>query len=579
MLWNNAFIYTLREVPSEAETISHKLMLRAGMIQKLAAGIYNYLPPGLRVIRKIEAIIRSEMTKSGATELLMPVVIPAELWKESGRWDYYGPELLRFTDRKQNDFCLGPTHEEVIVDVVRRTVRSYRNLPLCLYQIQTKFRDEVRPRYGLMRGREFIMKDAYSFHADDESLDTMYWTMHNAYTNIFRTCGLNFRPVEADSGNIGGSMTHEFHVLADSGEDTIAFCDTCDYAANVEKATARETIVDAPASSDALLPMEEVATPDKKSIEEVSAFLNIPPEKTVKMLLYRADGEEKYIAVCIRGDLTVNEIKLRVLLGAQAVTVPEEADVRKATGLPVGYIGACNLAHPLIREVIADTSVRAMNDCVCGANKEGFHYIHVAPGRDMLVARYADVHFVAEGDGCPQCAGTLKLRKGIEVGQVFKLGRKYAKPMKLTFLSENNAEQEMTMGCYGIGVGRTAAAAVEQNYDNDGIIWPIPIAPYTVALLCLDTTDADCMAVAQGIHDELETKGVDVLFDDRAERPGIKFKDADLIGCPIRVTVGARGLKEGIVELKLRSNKEVQKISKETVVSAILDIIKINLAS
>jgi prolyl-tRNA synthetase len=428
-----------------------------------------------------------------------------------------------------------------------------------------------------MRGREFIMKDAYSFHADDESLDTMYWTMHNAYTNIFNRCGLNFRPVEADSGNIGGSITHEFHVLADSGEDTIAFCDTCNYAANVEKATSRETASAAQIPVDALS-LAEVATPDKKSIEDVAAFLNVPPEKTIKMLIYQADGENTYIAVCIRGDLTVNEIKLRTILGAHTITVPDEAAVIKTTGLPVGYFGACNLVHPLIREVIADTSVLTMTDSVCGANKEGFHLTHVYPQRDMTVTRYADVHFVAEGDGCPHCNGTLKLRKGIEVGQVFKLGRKYAKPMNLTFLTDSNAEQEMTMGCYGIGVGRTAAAAVEQNYDNDGIIWPLPIAPYTVALLCLDTTDNDCRTAAQGIHDELEAKGIDVLFDDRAERPGIKFKDADLIGCPIRVTVGVRGLKEGIVELKQRNSKEVHKISKETVISAIMDIIRKNLA-
>jgi prolyl-tRNA synthetase len=421
------------------------------------------------------------------------------------------------------------------------------------------------------------MKDAYSFHADEESLDTMYWVMHNAYTNIFRRCGLNFRPVEADSGNIGGSITHEFHVLADSGEDTIAFCTTCDYAANVEKATAREAAPAGVVPADALLPAE-VSTSDKKTIEDVAAFLKVPPEKTVKMLLYQADGEDKYIAVCIRGDLTVNEIKLRTILGAQTVAVPDEADVRKATGLPVGYLGACNLVHPLIREIIADTSVLAMADCISGANKEGFHLTHVYPQRDMTISRYADVHFVAEGNGCPNCVGTLKLRKGIEVGQVFKLGRKYAKPMKLTFLTDNNTEQEMTMGCYGIGVGRTAAAAVEQNYDADGIIWPLPIAPYTVALLCLDTSDTDCMTAAQGIHDELEAKGIDVLFDDRAERPGIKFKDADLVGSPIRVTVGARGLKEGTVELKQRNSKDVQKISKETVVPAILDIIKKNLA-
>lgn len=573
MLWKDAFIFTLREEPAEAETISHKLMLRAGMIQKVASGIYNYLPAGLRVIRKIENIVRGEMARRQATELLMPMVIPAELWQESGRWEHYGPELLRLTDRKNNHFCLGPTHEEVIVDVIRKTVRSYRDLPLCLYQIQTKFRDEVRPRYGLMRGREFIMKDAYSFHADEASLDKMYWAMHAAYTAVFKRCGLDFRAVEADSGNIGGSVTQEFHVLADSGEDTIAFCSSCDYAANIEKAFSRYDSLQAVVPPDAL-PQEEVSTPEKKTIDEVSALLGIAPEKTVKMLIYEVNGGEFLVAVCIRGDLTVNEIKLRSLVGAQSVSIPDDEPLRKRLQLPVGYLGPCNFNNDGVREIIADYSVLPLSDAVCGANREGFHLRHVYPARDMNISRYADVGFVEQGRPCPRCeGGKLTLRKGIEVGQVFKLGQKYAKPMALKFLTENNSEQEMTMGCYGIGIGRTAAAAIEQNHDKDGIIWPLSIAPYSVTVLCLDIADPSCLAVARAVHDGLEEKGIDALLDDRPDRPGVKFKDADLIGCPLRVTVGARGLKDGMVEVKWREQKESEKIPQAGIVEKILKII------
>jgi prolyl-tRNA synthetase len=574
MHWKDAFVFTLREVPAEAETISHKLMLRAGMIQKLSAGIYTYLPLGLRVIRKIEAIIRDEMSRRHAVELLMPAVIPAELWRESGRWDYYGPELLRIVDRKNNDFCFGPTHEEVIVDVVRRTVRSYRDLPKCLFQIQSKFRDELRPRYGLMRGREFIMKDAYSFHADEQSLDETYWSMHDAYTRIFKQCGLDFRPVEADSGNIGGNMTHEFHVLADSGEDAIAFCDACDYAANIEKACTRNT-AEAPAVASDAPDLEEVATPGKKTIEEVSSFLNIPAQAAIKMLLYEVNGGEYLTAVCIRGDEEVNEMKLRALLNAQSVVIPGDEALKKLPTIPIGYLGPCNAPYPYseaIKETIADYSVLCMEGAVCGANKEGFHVKHVFPGRDMRHVRFADVGFIKAGDACPRCeAGKLRLRKGIEVGQVFKLGKKYAKSMKLTFLTENNSEELMTMGCYGIGVGRTAAAAVEQNFDKDGIIWPPAIAPFSVALLCLDVTDQQCLTMATTIHNKLESRGIDVLFDDREERPGVKFKDADLIGCPLRVTVGARGLKEGSIEVKWREKKETEKIPKDPVIEKIFE--------
>jgi prolyl-tRNA synthetase len=572
MVWKNAFIYTLREDPAEAETISHKLMLRAGMIQKLSAGIYNYLPAGLRVIKKIEAIIREEMAACGAAELLMPMVVPAELWQESGRWDHYGPELLRLTDRKNNQFLLGPTHEEVVVDVVRKSVRSYRDLPLCLYQIQTKFRDEVRPRYGLMRGREFIMKDAYSFHADEKSLDEMYSAMYKAYTAIFSRCGLDFRAVMADSGNIGGSVTHEFHVLADSGEDTIAFCDSCDYAANIEKAATRQP-GSASVPADALQP-QEIATPGKTSIEDVSAFLKVPAKETVKMLIYETDAGS-YVAVCLRGDLSVNEVKLRGVLNAANVVIPPDETVKSKLGLAVGYLGPRNLPTGKLSEIIADNSVKAMGKSVCGANKEGFHLVNIYPARDLTINRFEDVSTVVEGDACPRCdKGKLAMRKGIEVGQVFKLGEKYSKPMSLTFLNESNSESIMTMGCYGIGVGRTAAAAIEQNHDENGIIWPAAIAPYAVTLLCLDAANEETVLMSRKIHDALEQAGIDVLLDDRPERPGVKFKDADLVGCPFRITVGMRGLKEGIVELKKRTEKTFVKIPRETCIAVIIEMVK-----
>ncbi len=572
MIWKNAFIHTLREEPSEAETISHKLMLRAGMIQKLSAGIYNYLPLGLRVIRKIESIIRDEMGKCSAAELLMPMVIPAELWQESGRWEYYGPELLRLTDRKNNGFLLGPTHEEVVVDVVRKSVRSYRELPLCLFQIQTKFRDEVRPRYGLMRGREFIMKDAYSFHANEASLDETYQAMFQAYTAIFTRCGLQFRAVEADSGNIGGSVTHEFHVLADSGEDTIAFCDSCDYAANIEKAATRPG-QRAGVPENAAAP-QEVATPEKTSIDDVSSFLAISPRDTIKMLIYEVDAAY-YVVVCVRGDLEVNEVKLRTVLGARTVVIPSDETVKGKLGLAVGYLGPRNFPAGVVRETIADHSVRSMGKSVCGANKDGYHLVNIYPDRDLFFERFEDVSVIVDEDACPRCdKGKLRMRKGIEVGQVFKLGEKYSKSMSLTFLNEKDTPEFMTMGCYGIGVGRTAAASVEQNHDENGIIWPATIAPYAVTVLCLDTGSEETYGLARKIHDSLEQGGVDVLLDDRPERPGVKFKDADLIGCPYRITVGLRGVREGIVEVKRRPQKSQQKVPKDSCVDTLISMVK-----
>ncbi len=574
MYWKNAFINTLREDPAEAELISHKLMIRAGMIQKVAAGIYNYLPLGLRVLRKIEGIIREELGRCGAAELLMPAVIPAELWKESGRWNYYGPELLRFTDRKNNHFCFGPTHEEVVVDIARHAIRSYRDLPVCLYQIQDKFRDEIRPRFGLMRGREFIMKDAYSFHGDEASLDEMYWKMHEAYTNIFQRSGLAFRPVEADSGTIGGDVTHEFHVLADSGEDTIVYCDTCEYAANIEKAESRNQFTVSEVPADARQP-EEVATPGKKNIEEVTDFLGVKPSETVKTLIYSVDDGEYFIAACIRGDRELNETKLRNLLGADSVTIPDDTLVRTATDAPIGFLGAYKLDRKGLREVIADHSVASMADCVVGANKEDYHIHHIYPARDLDVDRYADIGFACAGEGCPRCAaGTLQLRKGIEVGQIFKLGTKYSQPMGLTFLTEKGAPQPVIMGCYGIGIGRTAAAAVEQNNDKDGIIWPIEIAPYTIALVCLDMANPEVEHIASAIHDDCEKRGIEIIFDNRDERPGVKFKDVDLIGFPLRVVVGRKGIKDGVVEIKRRVESTAVKVPVDNTVAYLTDMIK-----
>lgn len=574
MYWKDAFINTLREDPVEAELVSHKLMIRSGMIQKLASGVYSYLPLCMRVIQKIETIIRKELEKRGASELLMPAVIPAELWKESGRWQYYGAELLRLQDRKNNDFCIGPTHEEVIVDVVRKAIQSYRSLPLNLYQIQNKFRDEIRPRFGLMRGREFVMKDAYSFHLGDECLDKTYWSMFEAYNKIFSQCGLEFRPVEADSGNIGGDITHEFQVLAESSEDTIVYCDQCDYASNIERGEKKLTEALDVIPEDTPT-MEVVDTPDKKSIEEVAQFLNVPTEKTIKMLIYlvkRDEEEEEFlISVSIRGDLDVNEVKLRKHLKADSVEIPDES-LLKEKGLAVGYMGLPGFENEAVRMNLADHSVAPLFDAVAGANEEGKHVAHVTPTRDMKVDEYIDASFVSEGDVCPRCEnGNLLLRKGIEVGQVFKLGNKYSKSMNLEVLNQNGKPEVPVMGCYGIGVTRTVASAIEQNHDEDGIVWPYAIAPYAVHVLCLDAKKEEVMAATTGLHDALIDAGIDVLVDDRKERPGIKFKDADLIGCPLRVTIGGKGIKNGIIEMKFRKSGEMVEVPKDEIVSKVIE--------
>ncbi len=547
MRFSKFLIPTLKETPSEAEMISHQLMLRAGFIRKLASGIYSYLPLGLAAIRKVEQIVREEMNRAGAQELLLPMVQPAELWQESGRWQKYGPELLRFTDRHQRENCLGPTHEEVITDLVRMNVHSYRELPINLYQIQTKFRDEIRPRFGLMRGREFIMKDGYSFDATDDDAGETYEKMNKAYHRIFSRCGLKFRAVEADSGTIGGSFSREFMVLADTGEDTIIVCKNCSYAANMEKARAMESpAVETPD----LLAMEKIETPGKRKVKAVTEFLNISAKELVKTLVYLADG--KPVAVLMRGDHEVQEVKLQNLLGAMEVEMADDKQVFDVTGVPTGYLGPVGLKI----KVVADLEVMKMSNFAIGANEKNFHSLNVNVGRDFEVSEFADLRMVTADDRCPSCGGGLELTKGIEVGHIFKLGTSYSQALNATFLDNQGQEQPFVMGCYGIGVSRSVAAAIEQNHDKDGMILPMPIAPVQVILLNLSTKDEEITQAAEGLYQECLDSGIEVLMDDRDERPGVKFKDADLIGIPIRLTVGRSFSKDGVVEIRSRRTGE-----------------------
>jgi prolyl-tRNA synthetase len=556
MRLSKTHVPTLKEAPAEAEVPSHILMVRGGYLRKVAAGVYSFLPLGWRVIQKISRIIREEMNRAGAQEVFLPAVIPGELWQESGRWDQYGEQLLRFKDRKGADFVIGPTHEEAIVDLVRGDVRSYRQLPLNLFQIQTKFRDELRARAGLMRGREFIMKDAYSFHATDEDARREYQNMYDAYTRIFRRCGLAFRAVEADTGAIGGSLSHEFQVLTETGEDALLACDSCSYAANVEEAKARPPVAAAPATA----AIEKVATPGKKTIEEVTAFLGLRPADLVKTLIYLADG--KPIAVLVRGDRSLNEIKLKHALGAREVVLAGDAAVAAATSAPVGFAGPVGLTIP----TYCDLEVCAMASFVCGANAADAHYKNVVAKRDFAPSVCGDFRDAAAGDPCPRCEqGRFAGYRGIEVGQVFYLGTKYSVPMKCNFLDGDGQEKPMIMGCYGIGVTRIAAAAIEQNHDPDGIVWPLAIAPFEVALVALQIGDRQVSEVAERLYAELEQAGLEVLYDERDERPGVKFKDADLIGLPYRIAVGKKGVAEGVVELKARRSPEVVKVKIEEV--------------
>ncbi|GBE07436.1 proline--tRNA ligase [bacterium BMS3Bbin11] len=558
---------TLKETPADAEIISHQLMLRAGMIRRVAAGVYNWLPLGLRVLRRVEAIIREEMDRAGCQELLMPAIQPAELWQESGRWDEYGSELLRLTDRHQREFCFGPTHEEVITDLIRREIRSYRQLPATFYQIQTKFRDEIRPRFGVMRAREFLMKDAYSFHSSEESLDDSYQIMHATYTRIFSRMGLEFRPVEADSGSIGGSASHEFHVLADSGEDELVICPACDYAANIEQAPALPPVGKRPGSS---LEMETIDTPGQYSIEQVSSFLDIKPEQIIKTLLVH--GAEGPVALILRGDHELNEIKaekLPMVLKPLALLSPEE--VKQAAGCAPGSVGPVGLNIP----VIADESALRLADFVCGANVEDKHLTGVNWERDLPEVELADLRNIVEGDPCPRCDASVSIRRGIEVGHIFKLGTKYSESMNATCLDQNGKAVVMPMGCYGIGVSRIVAAAIEQSYDEKGIIWPDSIAPFDVAIVPVGYHKSeDVSKTCNDIYDNLLNAGLNVLLDDRNERPGVMFADMELIGIPHRIVIGDRGLKNGVVEYKSRTQTDTLDIAVNEIVSLIVSLLE-----
>jgi prolyl-tRNA synthetase len=547
--YHQTLIPTLKQDPADAEVISHKLMVRAGMIRQVARGIYDFLPLGLRVVKKVERIVREEMDRAGAQEILMPAICPSELWQESGRWDKYGKELLRMKDRYERDFCFGPTHEEVVTDIVRREVRSYRELPMNLYQIQVKFRDEVRPRFGLMRGREFIMKDAYSFHADAADCNREYEVMADTYRRIFERCGLTTRPVESDTGAIGGRRAHEFQVLADSGEDAIVSCTKCEYAANVEKAEIGPNRPEATAASN---PLRKVRTPEKRTIEEVSAFLAEPPERFIKTLLYVTNRGD-HVAALLRGDHELSEIKLRNLLGVEWVAMADAETVQRLTGADVGFAGPIGLDV----KTVADQGLRGMRGAVAGANETDHHFVDVDVERDLSKLDFVDLRLARAGDACPRCdGGVFDGHRGIEVGNIFYLGTKYSEPMKCTFLDAQGQERPMEMGCYGIGITRTAAAAIEQNHDANGIIWPLPLAPAQVHIVPVSITDERMRTAAESLYRELQAAGVEVLLDDRDERPGSKFKDADLLGIPYRVTIGGKGLDRGCFELKGRREEK-----------------------
>ena len=554
---------TVKETPADAEVISHQLMLRAGMIRKLAAGLYTWLPMGLRVLRKVETIVREEMDRAGAQELLMPAVQPAELWQESGRWELYGPELLRLNDRHDREFCFGPTHEEVITDLSRRELRSYKQLPVNFYQIQTKFRDEIRPRFGVMRAREFLMKDAYSFHVDQASLQETYDIMHATYTRIFTRLGLDFRPVLADTGSIGGNASHEFHVLADSGEDAIAFSTESDYAANVELAEAMVLGAERPAASAEMILVD---TPNAKTIEELVEQYDQPIEKTVKTLVVHASEEAGggLVALLVRGDHELNTIKAEKLSQvASPLQFAEEKDIRQAIGAGPGSLGPVKLPIPCI----ADRSVAVMADFSAGANSDDKHYFGINWERDVDLPEVADLRNVQEGDPSPDGKGTLSIKRGVEVGHIFQLGQKYAAALDATVLDESGKSITMTMGCYGIGVSRVVAAAIEQNHDDNGIIWPDAIAPFQVALLPMNMHKSQRLREAvEQLHDELEAAGFDVLLDDRKERPGVMFADMELIGIPHRLVLGEKGLDAGAVEYKGRQDTEKQDISLDSVI-------------
>ena len=554
MRTTNLYAPTLRETPAEAEVRSHQLMLRAGMIRKAAGGLYSYLPLAWRTIKKIEAIIREEMDAAGGQEISMPILQPAEIWQESGRWPVYGAEMVRVTDRHGRQFCLGPTHEEMVTTLVRDEVRSYKQLPLMLYQIQNKYRDEIRPRFGLMRGREFIMKDLYSFDKDEEGMNESYKKMYDAYTNIYNRMGLNFRPVEADNGAIGGGHSHEFTVLAEAGESSIAYCDTCDYAASDEKAELKVI----KAAEEEILPLEKKNTPDCSTIEMVVEYLGLPMEKCIKAVAFQTDTDE--VVLCfVRGDHEVNDVKvINLVEGALELRMAEDDAIRAVGGCP-GFMSPIGIKEGT--KIIVDHTVMEMYNACAGANEKDFHYINVNPKRDFKDVVVADIRMVQEGDCCPHCNGHMKMTRGIEAGQVFTLGTKYSEALHATFLDENGREKPMMMGCYGIGVCRTMAAAIEQNNDENGIIWPKAIAPFEVVVVPVNGKNAQQMELAEKVYKELKDAGVDALLDDRKDRAGVKFKDADLIGYPIRITVGPKTVEEDVLELKVRRTGETVTVS------------------
>jgi len=565
MKQSKMLIPTLREVPADAEISSHQLLLRAGYIRQNASGIYSYLPLANKVLKKIEQIIREEMDAAGAVELLMPAMQQAELWQESGRWYTYGPELMRLNDRNNREFALGATHEEVITSLVRDEVKSYKRLPLALYQIQTKFRDEKRPRFGILRGREFIMKDAYSFHSTHESLDEVYDALFQAYCNVFARCDLNYRAVIADSGAMGGKDTHEFMVLSDVGEDTIAYSTESNYAANIEMAP---VVVAYEKEDKPLLALEKVKTENQKTIEQVSSFLNAAADQCIKSLLFKVD--EKYVLVLVRGDHEVNDIKVKNLLEADVVELAEAGETASVLGCSVGSLGPIDVKEDI--EVIADNGVKSIVNGICGANEEDYHYINVNPERDFQVSQYADLRFIQEGDMSPDGKGTIAFAKGIEVGHVFKLGTRYSEAMGATYLDENGRTQPIIMGCYGIGVSRTMAAIVEQFHDEKGIVWPHDIAPFDVHVIPVNTKDQAQTELADKLYSVLKANRLDVLIDDRTERPGVKFADSDLIGLPIRITVGKKA-SEGIVEVKVRATGEMLEVHENELVKTINNLL------
>jgi prolyl-tRNA synthetase len=553
MRWTKAFIPTLKEDPADAEITSHKLMVRAGLVRKLTSGVYTHLPLGLRAIQKVESIVREEMNRTGALETLLPILHPCELWKESGRWDVYGKELMRPTDRHGRECALGPTHEEVITDLVRRELRSYKELPVTFYQIQTKFRDEIRPRFGVIRSREFIMKDAYSFHENEESLRETYEAMHKAYSRIFERCGLKFTPVNADSGAIGGDVTHEFMVLAGAGESEVVSCE-CGYSATLERA---ETSPGKEQEKSAKLRgLERVHTPGLRTVEEVAGFLKTSPSSLVKTLLYEVEG--RVVGAMIPGDRELNEAKLRRFLKADMISMCDAEQIEKATGGPLGFSGPVGLTNVWL---IADPRIRNMENFVVGANEADYHYVNANLKRDFEVSDFADLVVARAGDACIRCGRTVSIDRGIEVGQIFELGPKYSEKMSATFLGRDGKERPFVMGCYGIGITRTVAAVIEQNHDSNGIIWPLSVAPFQMEVLPVNVNDEAIRSTGERLYDELSAAGHEVLLDDRDQRPGFKFKDADLVGLPVRVVIGEKAMAEGKVELHVRRTGETIRAS------------------